>query len=376
MSDAVLEYTPREDLARVAAQPAATWTTRHNVHVGLNTTARVARTRPDRERKATLWLANYANREGVSTDSLSEQLGVDRKALRALLTDPFAEVKDIVRKIESMRSVLDANLRAPAQTEFCRVVAKAFRYAMENGALVEVIDITRTGKTTIADYVHLKNLDRAIYVNCTHTESYSSFIIDVARACGISISSGKKGKKVHVLEEQIRSMFARGLFNLLIVDEGHYLWPNNIALKPKRIEFLRSLWDEKKRQVAIVILSTPQALLSSNQALQKSKRWAPGQWEGRITRFNQSAKPSTEDVEKVARWHCPEGSASIINHLVLFAKIAPGFYGAMVNVLDRARFEAKEAGEKLNVSHIEAAQAEAIKGTELQRALQKHGVGV
>jgi hypothetical protein len=43
----------------------------------------------------------------------------------------------------------------------------------------------------------------------------------------------------------------------------------------------------------------------------------------------------------------------------------------MVNVLDRARFEAEIDGEKLGPKHVKVAMAEAIKGTKLGQVVKE-----
>jgi hypothetical protein len=369
MQQTAPNYTSRAELTEAGSESGfAGWSSRNHIQVGFNTVIRATRPRPERERNAIRWLAAYAQREQITADALTEQLVSDRATIRAALTNPDADVKQLVGKIESLRAVLDSNLRPPADTTFCKTVNKALRFALDKGQLVEIIAKTRDGKTTPADYFHLKNLHQCIYFVCPATESYSDFIFAIARACGVSVGNGKT---VTQIEAQIRAMFGRLGIRMLICDEGHNLWPSDITLKPKRIEFLRTLWDENKRQIGVGVLSTPQALVSSNQALQKSKRWSPGQWEGRVTRFRPTAAATSEDIEKVAKWHCPEGNVAIINQLVLFAKVASGFYGAMVNVIERARFEAEEVGEKLTLDHIKFAQAEAIKDTNVELDIKK-----
>ncbi len=383
MSKLALAYTSRADLPELPERPTQSpkkgdrtsnfpgWSQRHNINIGLNFTVKVARTRSPRERNAILWLANYLHREQRTADQLTELLGAPREDIRAALTNPEADIRHTVQKIESLRAVMDANLRLPANTAFFRRVEKTARFAMEKGALTEVIKKTRTGKTTTADYIHLKNLDRSLYYECTDGESFSDFIFDFARAVGISVGNGKTTSQI---KAQIRALFGRNAINLLIIDEGHKLWPSDITLKPRRIEFLRSLWDRNKRQLAIVILSTPQAIVSANQALGSSKRWAPGQWEGRIVRFHGEEVTSDEDHESVVRWHFPEGTPAMIDLLVKFVKISPGFYGALENVIDLARFEAADSKMPMTISVIREAIQESIKKTPLEQELKKAGI--
>jgi hypothetical protein len=367
-------YKSRNDLNESGSEQAyGGWRSTNHIQVGINLVARVARTRPPRERDALLWLANYAHREQLTADTLTDHLQCERADIRAALTNPTAGIKHIVSRIESLRAIMDAKLRDPADTAFSRLIKKACRYAMEKGVITEVIAKTRMGKTQCADAIHLRNLHRAIYVSCPATESYSDWIFALGRAAGVSVGGGKR---VTQIEAQLRSMFGKGAFNFLLVDEGHYLWPTDITLKPKRVEFLRSLWDENKGGVGITVLSTPQALLSANQATAKSKRWAPGQWEGRVVRFSFDEAIEEDDHYKVAKWHCPEGDKSIHRQLVIFAKITPGFYGQMVNALELARFEASEAKTPLTAEIVRAAQKQMIKGTELEKALKEKGISL
>ncbi len=338
----------------------------NNIHVGLNVTVRITRDRTERERDAIRWLAAYILRDKLTTDEACKQLDAEVVDIRAALTNPEADVRALVGKIQSLRSVLEMNLRAPAETQDRLDIEEAFDFAQENGALVEFIALTRTGKTTVADWLHCQNLGRAVLVDCTSAESYAAFIECVARGCGISLSRAHKGKGVEKLEAAIEAMLGAGGIGTLIIDEGHYLWPTNIKLKPKRIEYVRKLWDRMKRKLAIFILSTPQSVLSSNQALgseqeRGNKRWSPGQWEGRINRYFPSRdKASDADIAAVARWHCPEGSQAVIDLMVRHAKASPGFYGAMTNALDRARHKARRSGEKFTLKHLADAQLDSI----------------
>jgi hypothetical protein len=234
-----------------------------------------------------------------------------------------------------------------------------------------VIAITRNGKTETADWIHLKNMERTVYFVVPATESYSDFIFALGRAMGINTGGNKT---ITQIEAQARGMFGKTGISMLIADEGHNLWPTDITKKPKRIEFLRTLWDENKRTLGITVLSTPQSLISANLATAGSKRWAPGQWEGRIQRFHSEDEVSEADMAAVARWHAPEASAAIINQLVLFGKITSGFLGSMTNALERARNDAEEDGKPLTVAHVVNAQREMIKKTDLEKVLAAKGI--
>lgn len=371
-----LAYTPIDTLRNNHSDETAAQarTGLPHVQIGMNITVRATRERPERERKALRWLANYIHREKLSAEAICGRLDAHVTEVRLALTSADVDVRKLVSKIESLRAILDANLRVPADTAHFRDIQEAFDFAVEGGALVEYVDLTRTGKTVAADWLHLTNLDHAGYVDCTNAESYAAFIVCVAKGLGISVRDAYRGKGPERLEALIDATLGAEGFDTLIIDEGHYLWPTNIKLKPKRVEYVRKLHDRMKRKLAIFILSTPQTILSSNQALAKNKRWSPGQWEGRINRyFPSQEKVSDADIEKVARWHCPDGNASIIAQMVLHAKASPGFYGAMVNALERARFKAKRAGERFALEHLKAAQLAAIKGTTLGVAVAQKG---
>jgi hypothetical protein len=362
-------YTPRADLSEPGSELAVNgFTQRNNIQIGMNVVVRAARTRSERERGAILWLANYARREKLTADALTEALGLDRAAIRAALTNPEADIKQFVGKVESLRTVLDANLKEPANTRVHRDVTEALEFATESGAIVEVIGKTRMGKTESAEHFHLKNLQRSIYCVCPATDSYSDFIFALGRACGVSVGGGKM---VTQIEAQIRAMFGRGGLTFLIMDEGQRLWPSDIRIKPKRIEFLRTLWDENKKEIGIVVLATPQYSVSMNQALTKSERWAPGQWEGRVVRWHCQDTMSRADLAKVASFHCPEADTPMIDQLVLGALGTEGFCGAMVNAITLARFKAKREGHAPNLQDIVNAQAQMAAGTEIERLAKK-----
>lgn len=362
MSNAALKYTPREDLAEPGSEQAfAGWKSRNHIQIGFNVIVNCATTRPARERDAILWLANYAHRERMTADQLTEQLGMDRAGIRAALTNPEVEIKQFVNKVESMRSVLDNNLPKLAETKIVKEVTEACEFAMETGSIVEIIGKTRIGKTDSVELFYLRNLHRSAYIVAPATESYSDWIFAVARAIGISVGNGKK---VTQIEAQIRVCLRSGAINFVIVDEGQRLWPSDIRLKPKRLEFLRTLWDENRNKIGIAVVATPQFTISLNQAMKVSTRWAPGQWDGRVVRFLLPDTLTDGDLGRVAKHRCPEANEEMVRQLVLGAKATQGFCGSMVNVLKLARFRAGKGD--ITLEAIIQAQAQMARGSKIE----------
>ena len=363
-----LAYTPREELdERDSSSPAAE---QHHIKISMSTIVRVARGRDPRDRAALIWLGNYAHRERISPDSLDETLGVKKTAIRAALTDPYSNSRPVVEKIESFRAVLDNNLPKLASTRVYRDVTEACQFALETKSLVEYIGPPRTGKTETGEAFFLRHMDKAGYCIVPESDSESDFVFELAKAHGVV--AGDK-KTIGRVKPTIRELYGKGGLELLILDEGHFLWPTNLTLKPKRLEFVRNLWDRYKRQIGIVVLATPQFALRLNQASQISTRWSSEQWEGRAVRFMGKATMSDNDLTLIARHHCPQGSSEVINQLVECGKASNGFSGAMLNALNLAAWRAKQRREPLTVDLLIEAQAQMAKGTRIEALAKKGG---
>lgn len=286
------------------------------------------------------------------------------------MTDPEENLEIFVRHVQIAREKFEANLPEPVLTEPVKAVRKAFRFAIEERALVEVLGLTRMGKTKGgAEPMYLRYLDRCVWLDCPTDEADRTFLFALAAAVGIS---GGTGKKVGQIRPQIAAVFATGMIDLVIVDEAHFLWPADKLTKPKRIEYLRAEI-HRDGAVGVLVIATPQFAASMQAVMAANPRWAPGQWDGRVIRYHLRDTMTAADLGAVARHHAPDFTAEMIDGLVAQALACEGFCGLMVNTIKRARREALEEGlPQVTPAILITAQVEMARGTRIEQLAKVH----
>lgn len=333
------------------------------INIGMNIVCRVARVRPEPERRAMIWLTNYALLHHLTADEVSAQVDLSREEIRSALTDPEADLARFVRQVRTLRATFEASLPELVPTAVTKTVREAVRFAVKNRKLVECIAKTRQGKTVSARPEFYRLLDRATWLSCPTDDSERTFIFDLARALGISVGGGKKAVQVR---PQVTACFGPGLIDVLFVDEGHFLWPVDPRTKPKRVEFLRNEINADGTRASVLVFATPQHTNALNAALDLSGRWAPGQWDGRVVRFYCDDAMSEQDLAAVARHHCPEATANMVQDLVMQAMATEGYCGTMVSTIELARFFAGD-GKPVAQAHLDRAQKQMARGTRLDQ---------
>jgi AAA domain-containing protein len=347
------------------------------INIGLNVITRVARAHPERERSAMIWLHNYSREEGLTADALSSELDLSKPDIRAALTDPDIEpqlMTRFVRQVEALRKKFVADLPSMYSTKPYRILTEALALAKEKPSIIEVVGLTRMGKSIPAKNWYLRHaLDCGLFFTCPEDEADRTFLAEMLRVAGINFSKAKKNVEAR---PQLRSIFGKNAIRVLIVDEAHFLWPKDVKTKPKRIEFLRGLHDMFiPAQVSILILATPQHTLNMNIALDEHNRWAPGQYDGRVIRYHFPDTMSDADLRGVAKLHAPDFGEGMIDGLVLHAKATAGFCGAMVNAIELAKFKASERGTRVTRDILLEAQEQMIAGTKLAQMVKEQKKG-
>jgi len=332
------------------------------LNVGLNVVCRISLARTEPERRCMLWLANYANVEHVCADLLADQLDLERAYIRAALTDPDVDLTRFVRQVKAFRKTYEEAIPTMVQTEVRDTVDNAIRYAMSRRRMVEVVGKNRMGKSECARVHWKKNLDRVIWFECPVAQADRDFVYEGVRACGMGTGTAMKPSQ---LRPRMKAIFSPKLFDTLIVDEGHRLWPSNIKYQPVRIEFLREIYNDGQG-ASVVILATPQHTVSLNRALKENLRWAPGQYQGRVVPFPLKETMSPEDLKAIARHHGADLTAGQLDILVQQATATQGYAGLMVNTIDLARFYANEG--KITQAHFDRALLQALIQTGLGQA--------
>lgn len=340
------------------------------ISIGLNVVCRVARIRSNPEARAMIWTVNYARYRGITADALADEFDLDKAYIRSCLTDPDADLARFVAHVAIVRDRFESALVEPVATKPVVVVRAAFDCALNEHALVESIGNTRMGKTKAGALpLYLRNLDRCVWLDCPSDDNKRTFLWELGAALGVG---GGINKEVGLVRSQVAAVFATGMIDLLIVDEGHYLWPNCIKAKPERLEFLRCEV-HRDGKVGVLVIATPQFAESMQLALAENERWAPGQWDGRVIRYHLPETMTDADLEAVARHHAPDFSAAMIAGLVAQAKACSGFAGLMVNTIIRARLDAKIAGEStITMERLMEAQKQMARGTRIEALAKTH----
>lgn len=334
------------------------------LQIGLNVIVRVGRSRPVAQRRAAVWLFNYAKLQGLTTDELSERLDLEKPYIRAALRDIDTDASRFTKAVEKLRREFEAGIPAIVDSEVAQTVREGLSYAVEKKKVVEIIGLTRMGKTEAAWDFYLRHMDRGIMLLTPgEDESDRNFLWLIARAAGIGYN---RGTSTGQMRPQLTALFGPGLLEFIIVDEAHFLWPQDVKTKPKRIEFLRGIWDKDRPAAAgVAILATPQYTNSSEAATKASTRWAPGQWDGRVNRFYLKDTMPDRDLLAIARHHAPDFTKEQHEFLVVMAKATEGFCGAMVNCIDRARHKAGHGTVTMEI--LTDAARQQVAGTRLQK---------
>lgn len=352
------------------------------INISTNIVAAVASNLPNEaERRAIMWLSNYAHLLGFTADALSTELDMEKSSIRAALTDPEHDRSRFMRQVQALRSRFEAGMDDPsspnpftpgttfhdaywpiAETVVSRKVRNAVKFGSQSAQLIEVIGKTRMGKTIAAAREFFRRLDESAWLHCPRPGPELHFGYACAKAVGVA--AGSTTLKISQLLPKIESCFGPRKIRFLFIDEGHRLWPSDLRNEPKRIEWLRDLWE--LQGVTVIILATPQYSETFDEAMRDARYgWASGQWDGRIQRYHLADTMTDNDLATVARHHLPTGTPEIITTLVDQAKSSEGFCGAMVKAIQRAKFIASETGKPLCLDHIKTAQAELARGTRI-----------
>jgi len=357
-------HAPFRNLSSTAHRP---------ITISLAVAAQACRIYEPVTRAACLWLANLAANSQriqlcwqdrllpdplgtvgrITEVDLSAKLGLTTFDIYAALSGhPDADLPQFVAAVAKFRAEFERQLPPLVKTQDTAKIAAAFATAADEHKLVTVSGKWRHGKTDECQRIWLRNLHRAIWVHTPADNTERSFLNAIAAALGISANISKK--PVH-LREQIKRAFGIGLIDLIFLDEGHNLWPADLAdSKPIRAEYLRELRDSLG--LGAMIITTEQFALSLSLALQHNTRWAPGQFLGRRAQFKLSDIHTDTEIRAIAKLHgrgqLPEEALPI---LVDFAKAEEGYLGAMVTAIRLAMSIAAAADKPLGMEEVASA---------------------
>lgn len=265
-------------------------------------------------------------------------------------------------------------------TEIGTMVADALNYSLETKCLVLMEGNPRTGKTFAAKAWCEQHPGRARYVQVPCTNDEIGFFRAIAKALGVSINLNSKSQE---LRQRIEEALQGG--NLaLVLDEAHYLWPNLIDPRtlPARVNWIMTAL--VNYGVPVALIATPQ-FLKTQKMVEEKTRWTSEQFTGRLGHYEPLPQTvSDADLQKVAGALLPEGDASSLETLVVYAKSSAKYLAGIEAAVRRARYLAKLEGRDkaaradikrvIRESVIPSDNALAIAMAEPQRNARKRSV--
>lgn len=326
--------------------------------ISLKAVCWAARVRPEAERRAMIWLGQFANRwprirkiwddrdltppleliGAMPLARIASELRMEPSALHACLTNPDTDRAEFIQRVNELRARFEAAIPPHASTEASQVVDRAFHFTLRRRRMSLCLGKWRTGKTSTAELLWLRNLDRAVWLDTPAEAGLHSFYRDLTASLGI----GRRTMKAQVsrIVSGITECFGLGLIEMIVCDEAHDLWPNNPGSKPERLEFIRRALHDG-RSIGVLMLTTEQFSQRLSEAQSTSSRYAPGQAVGRWTTFDVPDALSDADLLAIAKLHCPEGTPPpVLQGLRAIAKDSEGYVGAMIGVIQKVRGDA------------------------------------
>jgi hypothetical protein len=281
---------------------------------------------------------------------LDPQMELNAQALWYLprLVETLSELHDM--------QAAEAAGRAPV-TEIGARVNESLEYAMSVRGLVVIDGVARTGKTFAVKAWCDAHPGQARYVQVPSSNDDMSFYRALCSGLGLGASVCYKALE---LRAKIESALHGGEL-LLVLDEGHYLWPQRNMRKavPHRINWL--LTQLINMGVPVAVVTTPQ-FTKSQEALVASGGWSSEQLVGRIMYYERLPDLlSKADLEAVAEHWLPGGNAKAIGLLVTYAQSSEKYLQGVESLVRRACFLARKASqEQPTAADVAAALKESV----------------
>lgn len=233
--------------------------------------------------------------------------------------------------------VAAAESEAPI-TKIGAKVSETLEYALSERGLVVIDGLARTGKTFAVKAWCKANPGRSRYVQVPSSNDDMSFFRALCDALGAGSGSTYKAHELRSRAEDV----LQGGDLLLVLDEGHYLWPQRNMRKavPHRINWM--LTQLVNMGVPVAIVTTPQ-FTKSQETLVKHGGWSSEQFIGRILHYERLPTTLADcDLEAVARHWLPGGDEKAIRVLTAYARSSEKYLQGIESLTRRARFLAKK----------------------------------
>jgi AAA domain len=226
-------------------------------------------------------------------------------------------------------------------TEVGRRLSDTLDMSLRFGCLTMCEGRPRTGKSFAAKQWCDAHPGLARLVQVPSSNDDISFFRAIADGIGCSSALSLKGVQ---LRERVEDALQKSKL-ALILDESHYLWPQNDRRKlPVRINWLMTALVNKRVPVGLV--TTPQ--FSKDQSIiEKMTGWTSEQFIGRIAHYEPLPDTlSDSELKQIAEHLLPEGDERSIRALVECAKASHKYLSAIESTVLRARFLAGKEGRE------------------------------
>ncbi|MEP6667914.1 MAG: AAA family ATPase [Chthoniobacter sp.] len=244
--------------------------------------------------------------------------------------------------VGSLAELHDLHAEAAASapvTEIGAKIAETMGYALAERGLVVIDGLARTGKTFAVKAWCQQNPGQARYVQVPSSNDDMSFFRALAEALGIGTSHAYKALE---LRGRIETVLHTGDL-LLVLDEGHYLWPQRNMRKavPHRINWM--LTQLVNMGVPVAVVTTPQ-FTKSQEALVRGGGWSSEQLVGRIIHYEQlPSLLGEDDLQAVARHWLPGADNDAVATLTAYAQSSEKYLQGIEALARRSRFLANKA---------------------------------
>ncbi len=231
---------------------------------------------------------------------------------------------------------------APVVTGVGQTIHAALDYSLDQRCMIVVEGVARLGKTFAVSHWCSARPGRVRYMQCPSTNDDVAFFSALATALGLTVEHTPKTKN---LRPRIEDTLQAGDL-MLVIDEAHNCWPGHSYrnARPSRICWLMTALVNCNVPVALVV--TPQ-FFRSQKVCEERIGWASEQFVGRIGDYIKlPVELSIEDLRAVARAHLPEGDATSIEALALYAGSSQKYLAAIEHAVKKARYLAGQAGRK------------------------------
>jgi hypothetical protein len=227
-------------------------------------------------------------------------------------------------------------------TEIGKQVFDTLDACLETRKMVIVEGESGVGKTTATEAWCKCHLGDARFVSLSGISQKTGIFRAIAKTLGVACSYAHTATRVQIRVEDI--LQKSGL--MLVVDEAHFaLSPSRRVYSPPEIVdwFNTALYNHR---VPLGLVCTPQFLIRVNR-VEEQMSWNADQLRRRVKRFTRlPAKPTTTDLEAVARKLLPEASAWTIKYLVGYALSSKWHFPAIVDAIDEAKLMVQRDGRK------------------------------